>query len=89
MLVKNFSTPVTCHTNYLSANPLSANAFNGGLKGDFLMDGSGPSVLNLNGNGLDIEQLTAATSSGSTAHLTGSTRFPEQMAQRRVGRPQR
>ncbi len=75
MLVKNFSTPVTCHTNYLSANPLSANAFNGGLKGDFLMDGSGPSVLNLNGNGLDIEQLTAATSSGSTAHLTGSLDF--------------
>jgi uncharacterized protein involved in outer membrane biogenesis len=75
MLVKNFSTPVNYHTNYLSANPLSASAFNGGLKGDFLMDGSGPSVLNLNGNGLDIEQLTAATSSGSTAHLTGSLDF--------------
>ena len=74
--VTNFSTPFTYHTNYLAAKPFDATAFNGRLAGDFLMDGTaGPSVLNLNGNSLDVAQLTAATSSGSSAHLTGSLDF--------------
>jgi hypothetical protein len=73
--VTNFSTPLTYHTNFLSAKPFDATAFNGRLAGGFLMDGAGPSVLDLNGNGLDLEQLTAATSSRSTAHLTGTLDF--------------
>lgn len=73
MEVTDFSTPFTYHTNYLAAKPFDATAFSGRLAGDYLLDtSSGPSVLNLNGNGLNIEQLTAATRSSSSAHLTGS-----------------
>ncbi|HEX4140114.1 MAG TPA: hypothetical protein VHY09_07180 [Candidatus Methylacidiphilales bacterium] len=76
MQVTDFSTPFTYHTNYLAAKDFSATAYSGDLKGDFLMDGSaGPSNLTLNGNGLNVEQLTAATTSASSAHLTGSLDF--------------
>jgi len=70
--VTNFYTPLTYHQNYLAAKPFEASAFNGNISGDYLMDGSGPSVLNLNGKGFDVAQLTAATSSGSSAKLSGS-----------------
>jgi len=74
--VTDFSTPFTYHTNYLATKPFDATAYSGRLAGDFLLDGSaGPSVLTLNGNGLNVEQLAAATSSGSSAHLTGSLDF--------------
>jgi hypothetical protein len=76
MSVTSFSTPFTYHANYLNASKLEATAYGGNLAGDFLMDASsGPSTLTLNGNGLNVEQLTAATSSGSSAHLTGSLDF--------------
>jgi hypothetical protein len=70
--VTNFYTPFTYHPNYLAAKPFEAAAFSGNISGDYLMDGSGPSVLNLNGKGFDVAQLTAATSSGSSAKLSGS-----------------
>jgi uncharacterized protein involved in outer membrane biogenesis len=73
--VKSFSSPVTYHPNFLSAKPFEATAFSGRLAGDFLLDGSGPSILDLNGNGLNVEQLAAATTSSSAAHLTGSLDF--------------
>jgi len=70
--VTAFSTPFTYHQNFLAANPFDASAFNGNISGDYQMDGSGPSVLNLNGKGFDVAQLTAATVSGSSAKLSGS-----------------
>ncbi len=75
MQATNFSSPVAYHTNFFSALPLDATAYNGRLAGDFQMRDSGPSVLNLNGNGVDVEQLLAASSPGSTVHLTGSLEF--------------
>jgi hypothetical protein len=76
LTVTNFSTPFTYRANYLAAKPFDATAFSGRLAGDYLLDAStGPSVLNLNGNGLNVEQLAAATSSGSQAHLTGTLDF--------------
>ena len=76
MQVTDFFTPFTYHTNYLASKQFTANAYSGTLAGDFLMDGSaGPSVLTLNGNSLKVEQLAAATSSGSPAHLSGSLNF--------------
>jgi uncharacterized protein involved in outer membrane biogenesis len=75
MVVKNFSTPVTYHTNYLLAKPFEADAFDGRLAGDFTIDGADPSVLNLNARGLNVEQITAATKSGSGAHVTGTLEF--------------
>jgi len=70
--VTNFSTPVTCHANFLDASPFDASAFNGTLAGGYHLDGSGPSVLDLNAKGLDVAQLTAATVSNSSAKLSGS-----------------
>ncbi len=76
MQVTDFSAPFTYHANYLAAKQFDATAYGGSLAGDFLMDASaGPSTLTLNGNGLNVEQLAAATSSNSSAHLTGSLDF--------------
>ncbi len=68
----SFSTPFTYRTNNLTADPFSASAFSGKIAGSFQLDGSSASVLTVNANGLNVEQLAAATSSGSGAHLTGS-----------------
>jgi len=54
------------------AKSIEASAFNGRIAGDYVMGGSGPSILNLNGKGLDVAQLTAATISNSSAKLSGS-----------------
>jgi hypothetical protein len=74
--ITDFYTPFAYHTNYLASKQFTATAYSGDLKGDFLMDGSAvPSTLTLNGNGLNVEQLAAATTSGSSSHLTGSLDF--------------
>ncbi len=70
--VTNFSSPFTYHPNLVDASPFQATAFNGGIGGGYHMDGSGPSVLDLNGKGFDVAQLTAATISNSSAKLSGS-----------------
>ena len=72
MLLNNFSAPFVYHQNYLAAKPFDASAFGGNLGGDYLLDGSDLSVLDVNGRGLDVAQLTAATSSGSSAKISGS-----------------
>jgi uncharacterized protein involved in outer membrane biogenesis len=72
--ITDFYTSFTYRTNYLASKQFTATAYSGTLKGDFLMDGSaGPSTLSLNGNGLKVEQIAAA--SGSTSHLTGLLDF--------------
>ncbi len=73
--VTDFSTPIVYHANYLAAKPFAATAFSGRLAGAYLLDGSGPSVLDLNGNSLSVEQLNAAASPGTRSHLTGSLDF--------------
>ena len=70
--VTAFSTPFTYHQNFLAAKPFEASAFSGNISGGYQMDGSGPSVLDLNAKGFDVAQLTAATISGSSAKLSGS-----------------
>jgi len=72
MVVKNFTTPFTYHANYLAAKPFDATSFSGNISGAYLMDGTGPSVLDVNAKGLDVAQLTAATNSSSSAKLSGS-----------------
>ncbi len=70
--ITSFSTPFTYHANLLDAKPFEATAFNGTIAGGYHLDSSGPSTLELNAKGFDVAQLTAATSSGSSAKLTGS-----------------
>ncbi len=74
--VTNFSTPFTSNpdTGYFTANPFGASAYGGRIAGDYKM-GMQPrvfSILNLNGKDLDVAQLTAATTSHSSAKLSGS-----------------
>ncbi len=70
--VTDFSSPFPYHTNYFDASPFEASAFKGTLAGGFHLDGSGPSVLDVNGKGFDVAQLTAATISNSAAKLSGT-----------------
>ena len=70
--ITNFFTPFTYHQNLLDAKPFEATAFNGTLAGGYHFDGTSASTLELNAKGLDVAQLTAATSSGSSARLSGS-----------------
>ncbi len=69
--ITDFSTPFSYRQGGLDAKPFDASAFGGKIAGDFSM-GSGPSILDLNANSLDVAQVTAATSSSSSAKLTGS-----------------
>ena len=52
--------------------PFYASAFGGKIAGGYQMGSAGPSVLDLNGKGFDVAQLTAATVSNSSAKLSGS-----------------
>jgi hypothetical protein len=69
----DFSTSFTVsRDNVIQAKSFDASAFGGKIAGDYQMGSSGPSVLDLNGKGFDVAQLTAATISGSSAKLSGS-----------------
>jgi uncharacterized protein involved in outer membrane biogenesis len=70
--VSDFSTPFAYHQNYISAKPFDASAFSGNIGGDFLLDGSNASVLNLNGRGFNMEQVMAAASPNATTKVTGT-----------------
>jgi hypothetical protein len=70
--VTDFSTPFTYRQGGLQASPFEASAFGGKIAGGYDLGASGPSVLDVNGKGFDVRQLTAATSSGSSARLSGS-----------------
>jgi len=72
MEVTDFSTPFTYNNGVLQAQPFSASAFSGNIAGGYRMALPGPSVLDLNGKGLNVAQLTAATASSSSAKLSGS-----------------
>ena len=73
--VTKFYIPFTWHQNFLDAKSFEATAFNGDLAGDYHLEGSAPSVLNLNAKGLDVAQVTAATASSSSARLSGTLAF--------------
>ena len=68
----NFSTPVTYSGGTLDAKPMEAEAFSGRIAGGYHFQLFQLSVLDLNGKGLDMAQLTAATNSNSAAKLSGS-----------------
>jgi uncharacterized protein involved in outer membrane biogenesis len=73
MGVSDFSTPFTYSSNgAIQANPFEASAFGGKIAGDYTLGNSGPSILDLNGKGFNVAQLTAATISNSSAKLSGS-----------------
>jgi hypothetical protein len=68
----NFSTPVTYTAGTLDAKPMEATAYSGNVAGGYHFQLFQLSVLDLNGKGLDVAQLTAATTSKSSAKLSGS-----------------
>jgi len=76
MQITRFSTPFTYGDKTgLTAKSFEATAYNGNIAGDFQPQGSAPSILNLNGKGFNVGQLTAATTSNSSAKLTGTLDF--------------
>jgi hypothetical protein len=68
----DFSTPFTFRTGAISADSYEANAFGGKLTGDYKLEPTGPSLLDVNGTGLDVAQIGKAASPGSSTTLTGS-----------------
>jgi uncharacterized protein involved in outer membrane biogenesis len=69
-----FSTPWTYgpRDGSLSAKPFEAFAFGGRLAGDFSLDETGPSVLDVNGKALDVGQISRAAHPSSGTRLSGS-----------------
>lgn len=72
MHVTDFSTPVTYGRGTLEAKPFEAAAYGGRIAGSYVLGPQGPSILDLNAKAFDVAQLTAATSSKSSAKLSGS-----------------
>jgi len=69
---KSFTTPFTYRPGSIEAKPFAASAFNGNVAGGYLLAGSGPSILDLNGKGFDLAQVTAALNPDSSRKLSGS-----------------
>ena len=69
---KQFSTPFTYRQGVIEAKPFAASAFNGNVAGGFQLGSSGPSILDLNGKGLDVAQVSNALSPDSSRRLSGS-----------------
>jgi uncharacterized protein involved in outer membrane biogenesis len=74
----DFSTPFTFRTGAISADPYEASAFGGKLTGDYKLDPTGPSLLHVNGTGLDVAQIGKAASPDSASALSGSLALQSQ-----------
>jgi uncharacterized protein involved in outer membrane biogenesis len=71
-----FSTPFTYNDKTgLAANPFEASGYGGKIAGDYSPQPSAPSILNFNGKGFDIAQLTETLTADSSVRLTGSLDF--------------
>ncbi len=68
----DFSSPFTYRTGAISAKPIEATAFNGKLAGEYTLGATGPSLLVVNGKGLDVGQLGRTANPNSTTRLSGS-----------------
>ncbi len=75
VMLTNFSTPFTYRPGTAQANPFGADAFSGRLAGDYVLGPSGPSLLDVNGKGLDVAQLAPAVSPSAPAKITGALDF--------------
>ena len=69
---KNFSTPFSYRQGIIDARPFKASAFGGNVAGGYQLGASGPSILDLNGKGFDLAQVTSALNPDSSRKLSGS-----------------
>ena len=60
------------HGNFVTTKPMEASGFGGRLAGDFILDGTGPSVLDINVNGLDAALVGRTFQPESAIRLSGS-----------------
>ena len=67
----DFSTPFTYRNGTVEANAFQATAFSGQITGDYKLDPSGPSLLNVNATGINMAQVGQASNPGSPTQLTG------------------
>jgi uncharacterized protein involved in outer membrane biogenesis len=68
----SFSTPFTYQAGTVTASPFEATAYAGKLTGDYKLDPSGPSLLEINISGLDVSQIGRSANPGSASKLSGS-----------------
>ncbi len=72
LLLTDFSTPFTYKPGSATADPFEAAAFGGRLAGDYALGLAGPSLLDLNGKGLDTAQIAQAMNSSAPPRVTGA-----------------
>jgi uncharacterized protein involved in outer membrane biogenesis len=68
----DFSTPFSYRPDYINVTPYEATAFGGHLTGDYKLDPSGPSLLDVNATGIDVAQVGRAANPNSSTTLTGA-----------------
>ena len=70
--LNDFSAPFSYKGGNISANPLAGSSYSGKLSGDYKLDASGPSLLEVNLSRLDLAQMAQAANPASANHLSGS-----------------
>lgn len=77
LTVTNFYTPFSYDdaSGAITASSFSASAYSGNIAGALQPQSGAASILDLNGKGIDVGALTAATESSSSAKLTGTLNF--------------
>jgi uncharacterized protein involved in outer membrane biogenesis len=69
--VTDFSTPFTYGKETLAAGPFQMSAFTGQINGDYKLNPSGPSLLDLSATKLDMTQLGQAATPNSPTKMSG------------------
>jgi uncharacterized protein involved in outer membrane biogenesis len=72
LALTNFSTPFTYRTGAVEVTPFEATAFGGRLTGDYKLDPSAPSLLEVNATRIDVGQVGQVANPGSPTKLSGS-----------------
>jgi uncharacterized protein involved in outer membrane biogenesis len=68
----DFSTPFAYHAGAVKADPFEARAFGGKVTGDYKLDPSAPSLLDINATGIDVAEIGHAANPHSSTTLSGS-----------------
>jgi hypothetical protein len=75
LILTDFSTPFTYRTGAVNVAPFGATAFSGRLTGDYKLDPSGPSLLEVDATHLDMAQIGQTANPDSATKLSGALAF--------------
>jgi uncharacterized protein involved in outer membrane biogenesis len=74
----DFSTPFTYRAGTVDASPFEATAFSGRMTGDYKLDPTGPSLLEVNATGIDVSKIGQTANPNSSSKLSGSLALQSQ-----------